>query len=206
LPDTDYGTNYRRFTDHLDVILDSVFFNNTDTFAQAYTGDRQFFNIWAGSFGADAEGCSRSFSGDASDVSAVVDGSAIVHVNAFRDCASISAGGSGSVQATETDPAWLLVHESGHFLQALSDEYDGGGYDPAQPCPNVYSNQSSCQAAALGVGATAAQCSQIGSTGIWRIVTANETMTDRLLASDFHDDSDRCVTNRFSSCYAGSCY
>ena len=214
-PDADYMAGiavlldpYRRFTDDLDSILGNVFFNTTDLFANAYTGDRQFFNLWAGPFGANAEGCTRTFSGDAQAVSVVFDGSAILHRNAFRDCASITAGGggAGAVQATETDPAWILVHESGHFLFGLSDEYVGGGYIATMPCNNVYASSQACQTAAPGVGATIAQCLQIGATGFWRISTANETMANRVLQSDFRDDSARCFTNRIASCYNGACY
>jgi hypothetical protein len=71
-PDTDYRTGtpvfvdpYSRFTADLDTILDGAFFNTTDLFANRYTGDRQFFNLWAGPFGANAEGCTRTFTGDA---------------------------------------------------------------------------------------------------------------------------------------------
>lgn len=212
-PDSDYRTGiavllapYRRFTDDVSVLLGSVFFNTTDLFASAYTGDRQFFNLWAGPFGANAEGCTRTFLGDTQPVSAVMDGSAILHRNAFRDCASISIGGAGSVQATEADPAWILVHESGHFLFGLSDEYDGGGYIASMPCNNVYATLQACQSAAPGNGATAAQCQQIGATGFWRIATANETMADRVLVSNFRDDSATCFSNRITSCHNGSCY
>lgn len=214
-PDSDYRAGaavllnpYGQFTTDLDTVFEGVFFNTTDLFANRYTGDRQFFNLWAGPFGANAEGCARTFSGDAIPVSAVMDGSAIFHRNAFRDCASLSAGngGAGSVQATETDPAWLLVHESGHFLFELSDEYDGGGYDATLPCPNVYSSLQACQTAAPGVGAVAAQCAKIGTQPLWRVVTANETMSDRVLGSDFRDDSEKCFSARITSCYNGTCY
>ena len=214
-PDADYGTTgplivdpYSRFTADLDPILDGAFFNTTDLFANRYTSDRQFFNLWAGPFGADAQGCTRSFTGDAVWVSAIMDGSAIVHRISFRDCGSITAGGggAGSVDATATDPSWLLVHESGHFLFGLSDEYVGGGYDATMPCNNVYQSQQACQSAAPGVGATAAQCAQIGTTAFWRIATANETMANRVLQSDFRDDAERCFSNRITSCYNGNCY
>jgi hypothetical protein len=183
-----------------------AFFNTVDPFARTFTGNGLFFNLWAGPFGANAEGCSRSFSGDAVAVSAVMDGRAILHENAFRDCASISPGGEGSTEATATDPAWLLTHESGHFLFALSDEYAGGGYSTSQSCLNAYASEAACQVAAPGVGASASQCAQIGSTGFWRIVNADETMSDRTLSSDWRDDSDGCVSARFAGCYAGTCY
>jgi hypothetical protein len=218
-PDSDYKgffpppDPYRRFTDNLDTILRGAFFNDTDAFARAYTGDRQFFNLWAGPFGANARragaNCSRTFSGDALAVSAVMDGSGILHRDTFRDCASLTAGGggTGTIEATATDPAWLLVHEGAHFLFQLSDEYgDDGGYDANTLCPNVYSSQQSCQIAAPSVGATAGQCSKVGATGFWRIATANETMSDRVLASDFRDDAARCVRDRITNCSNGVCY
>jgi hypothetical protein len=214
-PDFDYRAGlavslnpYRHFTDDLTAIFNGAFFNTTDSFASRYTADRQFFNLWAGPFGANAEGCSRSFNGDAMAVSAVMDGSTILHRNAFRDCASLTAGGggAGSVEASANDPAWLLTHESGHFLFQLSDEYDGGGYDATLSCPNVYSSMQTCQSAAPSVGAAATQCAKIGSQSFWRIVTTNETMSDRVLNSDLRDDAERCFTTRISSCSNGMCY
>jgi hypothetical protein len=214
-PDSDYGSGaavlidpYGRFAADLDTTLDGAFFNTTDIFANRYTGDRQFFNLWAGPFGANAEGCARTFTGGAQAVAAVMDGSAIFHRNAFRDCGSITAGGggAGSVDMSASDSSWLLVHESGHFLFGLSDEYAGGGYIATMSCNNVYATQANCQSAAPAAGATTAQCSQIGTTGFWRIVTANETMSDRVLQSDFRDDAERCFSSRISACYNGSCY
>lgn len=212
-PDSDYSAGvaaplnpYRQFTDHLDSILGDVFFNTTDPIARTYTGNRRLFNLWAGPFGANSEGCARTFTGDAQSVSAVMDGSAILHRNDFTDCGSISAGGAGSVQATLSDPSYVLVHESGHFLFALSDEYAAGGHVTTMPCNNNYASQTACQAAAPAVGAATAQCQQMGTTGIWRIATADETMADRSLASDFRDDSAQCVANRFKACDNGSCY
>jgi hypothetical protein len=216
-PDTDYLSGgglfvpfdaYGDFTSDLDAILRGAFFNTTDPFARVYTRDRLYFDLWAGPFGANAEGCTRPFGGDALAVSAVVDGSAILHRRAFRDCASLTAGGggAGSVQASASDPAWLLVHESAHFLLQLSDEYADGGYDAGVPCPNVYASLQSCQSAAPGVGAAATQCAQIGTKPFWRIVSADETMSDRRLASDFHDDAARCVARRIADCSDGACY
>jgi hypothetical protein len=217
-PDTDYRSGgslfvpfdaYGDFTSDLDTVLRGAFFNTTDAFARAFTRDRFYFDLWAGPFGANAEAkCARTFSGDALAVSAVMDGSAIFHRRAFRDCATLTAGGggAGSVQASETDPAWILVHEAAHFLLQLSDEYDDGGYDAGLPCPNVYSSLQACQSAAPGIGAAATQCAQIGTKPVWRIVSANETMSDRRSTSDFRDDAARCVARRIADCHDGACY
>jgi hypothetical protein len=207
-PDTDYGGLYTEFTDDMEVIALGAFFNSGQPFASTYTLFRPSVNLWAAPFGADAEGCSRSFNALVTPLAAVTDGEAIVHKNFFRDCASIALGGAGSVYAKASDADWIFVHESGHFLHGQGDEYCcDGGYATSGSCANVFASQADCQAAAPTHGASTANCVQIGTTGRWRNDDGNdETMEDRTDNSNWRDDSGYCVTQRFLSCGSGSCY
>lgn len=207
-PDADYGGFYSQFTNDMETIALGAFFNSTQPFASTYTLFRPNVNLWAAPFGADAEGCSRSFNTLVTPLAAVTDGEAIVHKNYFRDCASIALGGSGSVYAKAGDPDWIFVHESGHFLHGQGDEYCcDGGYGTSGSCANVFSSQAACQAAAPGHGANASNCVQIGTTGAWRNDQGtDETMEDRTDNSNWRDDSGHCVTQRFVDCSNGSCY
>lgn len=210
-PDSDYGTNYRTFTDQLQPIVLGAFYNTTDAFAQDYTLWRRVHNLWAGPFGADANGCTRSFGGLASNVSAATDGDAIVHNTDFRDCAAIALGGGGSVFGRAGDPAWLFVHESGHFLHGLGDQYccDGGYFSVSNPL-NVYASQTACQNAATALGLATTTCMRINPAAAspsWHIdIGQLETMRDRISTSDFRAASERAVSNRISACLNGSCY
>jgi hypothetical protein len=139
----------------------------------------------------------------------------IFHRNPFRDCSSFTVAGgggaSGTVETTETNPGPLFVHESGHFLFALVDEYCcNGGYRTDLPCPNLYESQTACQSAAPAVGASTAQCTQINAQGgrvFWRISSAQETMDQQGLNTDFRDDSRACVRRYLEACKTGgSCF
>jgi len=207
-PDTDYNGLYTEFTDDMQVVALGAFRNSGQPFASTYSLFRPSVNLWAAPFGADAQGCSRTFNALVMPLAAVTDGEAIVHKNNFRDCASIALGGGGSVYAKAGDPDWIFVHESGHFLHGQGDEYCcDGGYGTSGGCANVFSSQAACQAAAPGHNASAANCAQIGTTGAWRNDDgAAETMEDRTDNSNWRDDSGYCVTQRFVNCGNGSCY
>lgn len=207
-PDQDYVGDYMDFTDDVKKIALGVFFNSGQSFASTYTLYRPSFNLWAAPFGADADGCARSFDALVSPISAVLDGKAIVHKNYFRDCAAIALGGSGSVYAKAADADWIFVHESGHFLHGQGDEYCcDGGYGTSGDCANVFSSQAACQAAAPGHRANASNCVQIGTTGAWRNDDGSqETMDDKTDSSNWRDDSGYCVNQRFTNCGSGSCY
>lgn len=207
-PDADYQGLYTEFTNDMQTIARGAFFNGGQPFSSVYTLFRGIVNLWAAPFGADAEGCARSFNALVTPIAAVMDGESIVHKNNFRDCAAISLGGPGSVFAKAGDPDWIFVHESGHFLHGQGDEYCcDGGYGTSGSCANVFSSQAACQAAAPGHGASGGNCVMIGTTGAWRNDNGQfETMEDRTAASNWQDDSSYCVIQRFVNCGGGSCY
>jgi hypothetical protein len=207
-PDADYSGLYTEFTNDMEAIALGVFFNPGQPFASTYTLFRPHVNLWAAPFGADAQGCSRSFNTLVTPLAAVTDGEAIVHKNNFRDCASIALGGSGSVYAKAGDADWIFVHESGHFLHGQGDEYCcDGGYGTSGGCANVFSSEAACQAAAPTHNADPGDCVQIGTTGAWRNDDGtSETMANRTDNSDWRDDSGYCVIQRYVNCVNGSCY
>lgn len=202
-PDTDYGGNYTMFGDDANAIARGAFFNNTDGFANYFTTWKSVFNLWAAPDGADAEGCRRTFPAAFGEYLAVMDGQAILHRNAFRDCAALGPRGAGSVEATAGDPSWVLTHEAGHFIFAQADEYCcDGGYTPGS-CANVFPDQAAC----LAAPATGGNCVMIGNPGgHWRRApaTAFETMSDRRLDSNWQDHSLRCVGTVIGNCLGSS--
>jgi len=213
VPDADYSGLYSTFTGDAQKIIDGSFFNSSQQFAKVYTSYRGYFNLWAGPFGADAEGCSRTVNSDLALVIAPMDGTAIVHSNSFRDCATITAGGGkGSVYAGASDSDWILMHESGHFLHGQGDEYCcDGGYANAGSCKNVFSSESDCRSYSSTNGFDPDDCVEIKnattSTGKWRSDNGQlETMRDRTDDSDWQNMSRACVLARFKNCASGSCY
>lgn len=207
-PDSDYSGDYTGFSQDMQSIIKGSFFNSAQNFAKTYTLYRESFNLWAAPFGANAEGCTRTFNNLVSPLAAVTDGEAIIHDAEFRDCAAIAQGGGGSIWANAGDADWLLVHESGHFLHGQGDEYCcDGGYGFSGSCGNVFANKSACETAASAHGVNASDCVQIGTTGKWRNDPGDlETMEDRTDNSNWETDSNYCVINRFTQCGGGNCY
>ena len=206
-PDADFGANYQAFTDALQPIVLGAFFNTSAQFAASYTLWKNLFNVWAGPAGADGEGCSRSFTGGAATIAGVTDGEAILHQNAFRDCAAIALGGGGTTQTTLSDAAWVFTHESGHFLHGLGDEYVGGGNAAVSDPANIYGSKSACESSAVTLSINKSFCAQIGTTGTWRMDDGlPTTMEDRVLSSDWRTASGVAINRRVGKCVSGACY
>jgi hypothetical protein len=213
VPNDDYA-NYRQFTDDLQPLALEVFHNGTTQTTQFTRTVRNIFNLWAGPTGASAgrpnddAPCFRNINAPASTVRAAFDGTTIMHRNAFRDCANISmGGGSGTIQTTLSDAGYVFVHEAGHFLFGLGDEYVGGGNSSVSSPRNVLNSQSACQTESSANSLPTGQCVQIGTTGRWRNDDGQlSIMEDRSNDSDWRTLSSRAVGNMLSACASGNCY
>jgi hypothetical protein len=208
VPDADMP-NYRAFTDDLQPMALALFYTDTHTFSEWTRLWKNVFNLWAGPTGGDGEGCTRTFAAPASTVRAAFDGTQILHRNAFRDCASISlGGGAGTAQTNLGDAAWVMLHEAGHFLFGLGDEYVGGGNSSISDPKNVFSTKAACESASTTYSLPTSQCAQIGTTGTWRNDDGNDTtMEDRTLSSDWRTLAGKALSNHLSRCFGSSgCY
>ncbi|MFY0563806.1 hypothetical protein ACN28E_08165 [Archangium lansingense] len=207
LPDADMP-NYRAFTDDMQPMVLALLYNDTNQFSTWTRTWNNIFNVWAGPTGGDAEGCTRTFDTRASAVRSAFDGAAILHRNAFRDCASLSlGGGAGSAQTNLGDASWVLLHESGHFLFGLGDEYVGGGNTSVSSPRNVVGSQADCQSASSSNSLPSSQCVQIGTSGTWRNDDGQATtMEDRVPTSDWRTLSGSALNNRINACVNGACY
>lgn len=207
VPDVDMP-NYRAYTDDLQPMVLALFYTDTNSYSSWTRTWKNIFNIWAGPTGADGEGCTRTFKTPASTVSAAFDGTAILHRNAFRDCASISlGGGAGTAQTNLGDASWVLLHEAGHFLFGLGDEYVGGGNSSISNPKNVLASKAACESTSTTNSLSTAQCTQIGTSGTWRNDDGQATtMEDRVLSSDWRTLSGKAIGNRLNACTSGACY
>lgn len=207
MPDADMP-NYRAFTDDLQPMILPLFHADANAYSTMTRAYRNVFNIWAGPAGADGEGCTRTFASPASTVRGAFDGTAILHRNDFRDCASISlGGGAGTTQTNLDDAAWVLLHEAGHFLFGLGDEYVGGGNSAVSTPRNVLGSKANCESTSTSNSLPTSQCVQIGTSGTWRNDDSQDTtMEDRTLSSDWRTLSGRALGARFAECSNGACY
>lgn len=216
-PDADYEADYEGFADDVGWTVLYSFFNEGMRFSRTYTLNRHLFDLWAAPFGADAESsepssgslCKRSFPQDIGDAYGVLDGRLILHREDFRDCATLSTGGEGSLSAEHNKVDWLLVHESAHFLFGLGDEYPDGGHQSVSDPRNVFDTNAECEGARNAAATPPEVCVKLTTNPLpkWRIDEGNfETMAKPVFNSDFRDTSHRAVLNRLQRCRDGKCY
>jgi hypothetical protein len=217
--DRHFDGSLTEYGDNLATIVDRSFFTESKIFAEKFTRNRHFFDIWAFPFAsatthasANLLTCKHEFYGGAGVLDGQVNGSAVLHTKGpatgLADCSSIGAGGAGSVDVINAKSDWKLVHESGHFLFGLADEYGTGGQVVVSEPPNVFSSLGDCETAAPLVGASKPDCKKFGTvTETYRIETDEpETMKKQLYTSDFRNSSDAAFSNRISKCANGECY
>jgi hypothetical protein len=111
---------------------------------------QQHINFWLADQRGDAEGVQSSGSclntvpsNWATEYAAWTDTGAILHTNAFRDCAQ------SKVFSAEHVSLGTVLHETGHAPFNLADEYGGpnfGGYWELLTDPNLYDTLAECEA------------------------------------------------------------
>ncbi len=62
-----------------------------------------------------------------------------------------------------------ILHETGHLLYGMADEYGGGSHWQNAENPNTWTSLAGAQAAASGVGKTNADAVKIGSDPFWKL-------------------------------------
>jgi len=231
-PDPDYNANYAAFTQDLNMILLNAHFNFTNGFAQYYSSYQKVFDLWAGPDGADGfdtPKCDTSFPPPAAAIAAITDGDVVLHSAFFRDCGSFLGWGTvftGNMTATGAlnFPALVYMHESGHFLHKLSDEYvnckTGAPYKSESTPKNVFDSEDDCKTTAASEALDSSKCKEIKgpevgsnppktcSTAHWRYDDGSlEIMvrTDSATAA-FRNLSNRAVGNHVDACMNGACY
>jgi hypothetical protein len=176
IPDTDYGGNNNQFM--LDVTsLVTNGYLSSQQFAQEIRPWRGFWNFYITYQTGDAQGygsgCNQA-PGNWTNLRAIVDSGGIVHTANLRDCGGIGDGSLFSVVAGANATA---IHETGHSVFSMADEYCcDGGYWEIGPEANTFSSQASCQNNATSHGWPTADCVQIGTTGWWRSDGAGDLM------------------------------
>ena len=139
VPDEDYNGNMTRFYDDVKDIIYDGYFSNSD-----YKNNQCKFNFWVYPHEGEYREVCEAWdlpSGYDTDC-AFADSAAIVFQSSKRAC---SGGGLFSTPAYSPK---VVVHETGHKIFGMADEYccDGGYWQPSDPYPNIYETKASCQA------------------------------------------------------------
>ncbi len=91
----------------------------------------------------------------------------LMHQNNLRDYAS------GGLFSTEQQNRGTMLHEGGHSLFDLADEYSGGAHWQAAELPNNWSTLAVAQSDASGRHKSSSDARQIGSTSWYKICADN---------------------------------
>ena len=209
---TSSKSRYLKFADKVTQIVGRAFFDDKTAFAKAYTSNRHLFDLWVGPAGVKLDlkkPCTLVYDKATGPLRSLVDTAAFVHFTNYRDCGSISLKGDGTVSANEDTNGWILVHESGHFMFGLGDEYPGGGHKSCSSPYNLFSSERECRRTAKDLGVSESACRPVEKgSNMFRIDDGSaETMdADEIAKSSFQVSSAAAVRNRFERCRLGHCY
>lgn len=203
IPDTDITV--ANFRSQLHTVLDTLYFKYE--LIRFWRGVYNFY--YSSRQGNYEEPCVFTNPTNMANLTAVADTVAILHSANLRDCRS------GTLMSSEIDYDKTLIHESGHALFNLMDEYCCDSSYSQQDCePNLYSSLANCQADAADVGYPATDCVQLTdgtqTLNFWRIdpTAAPGCMmgpSQHSASSDFAEACRRRINWRYSKCLNGTC-
>lgn len=205
IPDTDITlANFRSL---LDEVVEDLYFKYNVTF-RFWRGLYNFY--YSGQQGNYEELCNFTSPPNMANLSAVGDTIAILHQTNLRDCRS------GNLMSSEIDYDKTLIHESGHALFDLRDEYCCDSSYSQQPCvPNIWSSLAGCQSDASNISHPASNCTQICSgtdcINFWRIdptapIGCIMGPSQHAANSDFGKACLRRINWRYGKCISGDCF
>ena len=90
-------------------------------------------------------------------------GKVILHKTVLRDFAG------GGVFSTEYFNRGTILHESGHGLYGMADEYSGGSHWQAEEKPNNFTSLANAQNYAPNVGLQSSDANKIGTDNFWEL-------------------------------------
>lgn len=167
---------------------------------------REFGNIYRNSEGR----CRIADPANMRELMRTGDVIAILHRTRMRDCRIGRRFGS------EIDHDKTLIHESGHALFNLSDEYCCDTSYPRQQCvPNIYRSLQACRADAPNLGVPASNCTQLSkgrrTLQLWRIDHDDTNgcimgPAQHNRRSDHGVSDNRRINWRFNHCIGGNCF
>ncbi|MBA1145772.1 hypothetical protein H0Z60_01745 [Ectothiorhodospiraceae bacterium WFHF3C12] len=131
------------------------------------------FNFWVYTVPASTNDCGTPDSSISSNMP-FRDADAVLHVQTFGDCSK------GSRFTAEGHDTKAFLHESGHGVFNMADEYDGPTYyfEPDNE-PNIFDTESNCTTEQNNKGRSTSACSQFTSRqgGWYKIHTGRTVMS-----------------------------
>jgi hypothetical protein len=199
------------FREGVPTLISETFFGRSATIRSG----RQHINFYYTSFTSHYTptcGFPDSVTDNAAELLAGADTLVILHKTKLQDCRE------GKVFSTEINIPKSVIHESGHALFGVNDEYCSSTTSyPKQAClPNVYKSLSACESDAADVGLPKTACRKIATStcdvGRWRI-DPTDPEPGCVMGPAQHDADwvygPACVrraTAVFDNCRRGKCY
>ena len=109
---------------------------------------------------------------------------------------NLRAGKSGNPIVASSGEREILLHELGHSLFGLADEYCcDGGYWEAKPIPNIFESKQECERV------KGEECHQIGAIPWWHSGHSGDKGLMEALEKSFFDDADSPAVKSFLNKY-----
>jgi len=194
VPEDDYAGDFARFArDVQDTILNGYYQNdaigeNRTKFNFYYLDDDADITAYpASGFTPPLDSCE-----DFQDATTFADSIAVVHRTDFRDWSGSRC--ERRVFASEPTSYRTFVHESGHSLFGLKDEYCcDSHYSQNDPNPNIWSSRDNCEDDATAMGWDPDDCSNFCPAG-----------SGNCGAGFWDIDPDHCIMTCSQSCGAAT--
>lgn len=162
------ASDYASFEDFVDDVEDKMYdvYNQQDIISKTDNMDK--FNFYIYTKTASYTGCG-SVHADADVDMPWRDDDAVLHTTNIGDCTNIGL----SHFSAEGHNTKAFLHESGHGVFGLADEYDGCGtyyFEPASE-PNIFDTEAGCRAEQVAKGRDPDECYQFTACagGWWGI-------------------------------------
>ncbi len=192
----DYAANGKTFTDFLADATDKV--RNKYGAQDIIQSNLDKFNFWVYKKQGSASGCGTVHADAAADMP-WRDDDAVLHDNSLQDCTN--AGLTHFSAEGSTTKAFL--HESGHAVFGLGDEYDGPtNYSIVQsPEPNIFDTQNLCRSEQTAKSRDPDACYEFTTRdgGWWGIQTGTTIMTTGNVGDAWYTEAAERVRWYFNS-------
>ena len=161
IPDTDISNNMNTFYTHVGRDIDSAF--HREDWIRRFPYSYNFYiNPFTGHAGDYDAGTAHTLPSNSANLS-FAQANIILHSGNWRDFRS------GNYIGTEYYNRGTILHETGHALYNMADEYVGGSHWQNADLPNTWSSLSGAQTAASGVGKNSSDAVKIGSDPWWKL-------------------------------------
>jgi hypothetical protein len=219
VPDDDYAGNFQQFVADVEPLIRKGYFADS-----LFGTSRSRWNFYVTYNTGRASGyvtpprvpsCEIKYPSNWATLAATADVAAIVHTrtigsdgNVFRNCApGFSTASAGSFMITSASPhVSTVVHETGHALFGLSDEYccDGGVIKTTWPHQNLFPTDPACKSSASAHGVAQTNCVKLTTSSPADRACGGKDSSGNLVIGPTNNQFVQDSAGDLMGCYKGS--